>query len=101
MGALAPRTTNSGFDLQRSLVRLYYRLKAPWGHRGAPARSDQRRTRPNMATILRTSFDKGPERWCSYDYHMSVLGRSNIFILTTHETSGGVNGSGYVWADGV
>ncbi len=52
-----------------------------------------------MATVLRTTFDKGPERWCSYDYHMSVLGRSNIFILTTHETSGGVNGSGYVWAD--
>ena len=52
-----------------------------------------------MATVLRTTFDKGPERWCSYDYHMSVLGRSNIFVLTTHETSGGVNGSGYVWAD--
>ena len=52
-----------------------------------------------MATVLTTSFDKGPERWCSYDYHKSVLGRSNIFILTTHETSGGVNDSGYVWAD--
>ena len=52
-----------------------------------------------MATVLRTTFDKGPERWCSYDYHESVLARCNIFVLTTHETSGGVNDSGYVWAD--
>ena len=52
-----------------------------------------------MAAVLRTTFDRGPERWCSYDYHESVLARCNIFILTTHESSGGVNGSGYVWAD--
>ncbi len=46
-----------------------------------------------------TTFDSGPEGWCSYDYHESVLARKNIFILTTHERSGGVNDSGYVWAD--
>lgn len=48
---------------------------------------------------MKTTFDKGPEGWCSYDYHKSVLARKNIFILTTHERSGGVNDSGYVWAD--
>jgi hypothetical protein len=48
---------------------------------------------------LKTTFDKGPEGWCSYDYHGSVTGGKNIFILTTHERSGGVNDSGYVWCD--
>ena len=48
---------------------------------------------------MKTTFDKGPEGWCSYDYHGSVTGGKNIFILTTHERSGGVNDSGYVWCD--
>ena len=48
---------------------------------------------------MKTTFDRGPEGWCSYDYHGSVTGGKNIFILTTHERSGGVNDSGYVWCD--
>ena len=52
-----------------------------------------------MVTELKATFDKGPEGWCSYDYHKSVLAGENIFILTTHEPSGGVDDSGYVWAD--
>ena len=50
--------------------------------------------------MVRNSFDKGPEGWCSYDYHASMVsGGRNIFILTTWEPKGGVNNSGYVWAD--
>ncbi|MCX8214305.1 MAG: hypothetical protein OTJ97_07345 [SAR202 cluster bacterium] len=48
---------------------------------------------------MKNSFDKGQEGWCSYDYHGSVTGGKNIFILTTHEHSGGVNDSGYIWCD--
>jgi hypothetical protein len=50
--------------------------------------------------VIRNSFDKGPENWCSYDYHWSIVAKGkNIFILTTWEPSGGVNDSGYVWCD--
>lgn len=49
--------------------------------------------------LLKTTFDKGPEGWCSYDYNASVGSDKNIFILTTHELYGGVNDSGYVWTD--
>ena len=50
--------------------------------------------------MVKNSFDKGPEGWCSYDYHASVVGGgTNIFVLTTSERSGGVNDSGYVWCD--
>ncbi len=48
---------------------------------------------------MKTTFDNGPDGWCSYDYHGSVTGGKNIFILTTHERSGGVNDSGYIWCD--
>jgi hypothetical protein len=49
---------------------------------------------------LRNTFAKGPEGWCSYDYHASmVAGGRNIFILTTWERQGGPAGAGYVWAD--
>ena len=45
-------------------------------------------------------FDQGPEGWCSYDYHASIVGGGrNVFILTTWEKQGGVNDSGYVWTD--
>ena len=47
----------------------------------------------------RNSFDIGPESWCSYDYHASVIARENIFILATHEAKGGINDSGYIWVD--
>ena len=50
--------------------------------------------------MIKNSFDQGPEGWCSYDYHWSIVARGhNIFILTTWEASGGVGGSGYVWCD--
>ena len=49
---------------------------------------------------MKNTFDKGPEGWCSYDYHSSVVaGGHNIFVLVTHERSGGINDSGYVWCD--
>jgi hypothetical protein len=50
--------------------------------------------------MVRNSFDKGPEAWCSYDYHASIVaGGHNIFVLATWEKEGGVNNSGYVWVD--
>lgn len=50
--------------------------------------------------MIRNSFAKGPEGWCSYDYHWSIVAKgSNIFILTTWQPSGGVNDSGYIWCD--
>ena len=50
--------------------------------------------------MIRNSFNQGPEGWCSYDYHWSIVaGGRNIFILTTWESSGGVRDSGYVWCD--
>lgn len=45
-------------------------------------------------------FDKGPQGWCSYDYHWSVVsGGENVFILSNWAASGGVRDSGYIWTD--
>lgn len=50
--------------------------------------------------MLTNRFECGPEGWCSYDYHWSIVAKGrNIFILTTWEPSGGVNDSGYIWCD--
>ena len=49
-------------------------------------------------TVTNT-FEKGPEGWCSYEYHASVVAGSNYFVLTTWEERGGVADCGYVWAD--
>ena len=50
--------------------------------------------------MIRNSFDEGPEGWCSYDYHWSIVaGGRNIFILSAWQSAGGVNDSGYIWAD--
>ena len=50
--------------------------------------------------MVQNSFDRGPEGWCSYDYHRSVVDRGvNVFILTVWERSGGVGGTGYVWSN--
>ena len=50
--------------------------------------------------MIKNSFEKGPEGWCSYDYHESIVaGGTNIFVLTTWARQGGVNDGGYVWAD--
>ena len=49
---------------------------------------------------VKNRFMKGPECWCSYDYHASMIaGVQNIFILATWERDGGIGGSGYVWSD--
>jgi len=49
---------------------------------------------------VRNAFEKGPEGWCSYDYHASMVsGRQNIFILATWDGRGGPDGSGCVWTD--
>ena len=49
--------------------------------------------------MVKNSFEHGPEGWCSYDYHASVVARRNVFILATWEKEGGVGNSGYVWVD--
>ncbi len=50
--------------------------------------------------MIRNIFDKGPEGWCSYDYHASMVGGgTNIFVLATWMRHGGVGNSGYIWAD--
>jgi hypothetical protein len=50
--------------------------------------------------LIENRFEIGPEGWCSYDYHWSVVANGvNIFVLTTWEPSGGVKDSGYIWSD--
>lgn len=50
--------------------------------------------------MIQNRFEKGPEGWCSYDYHASMVADGqNIFILTTWAREGGVDGGGYVWTD--
>ncbi|MDP6353666.1 MAG: hypothetical protein QF473_01090 [Planctomycetota bacterium] len=50
--------------------------------------------------MIKNSFEKGPEGWCSYDYHWSVVAKGvNIFILTSWSSSGGVSDSGFIWCD--
>ena len=50
--------------------------------------------------MVKNSFDKGPEGWCSYDYHASIVaGGRNIFVLAGWRPQGGVNDSGYVYTD--
>ena len=49
--------------------------------------------------MIKNSFALGPEGWHSYDYHGSIVAGSGIFVLTTWERKGGVDNSGFVWAD--
>ena len=50
--------------------------------------------------MIRNSFEKGPEGWCSYDYHASIVADGqNIFVLTTWQRNGGVGDSGHIWTD--
>ena len=50
--------------------------------------------------MIANTFEKGPEGWCSYDYHASVIadGR-NIFVLAAWQGEGGANNGGCVWTD--
>ena len=50
--------------------------------------------------MMENTFAKGPEGWCSYDYHASIVsGGSNIFVLATWKKEGGVDDSGFIWVD--
>lgn len=50
--------------------------------------------------MIKNSFTKGPESWCAYDYHASMVADGqNIFILATWAREGGVNNGSYIWVD--
>jgi hypothetical protein len=50
--------------------------------------------------MIRNTFDKGPEGWCSYDYHASIVDDGvNVFVLTVWARAGGVNDTGYIWTN--
>jgi len=49
--------------------------------------------------MIKNEFTKGPEGWCSYEYHWSVVSGKNVFILTTWQGQGGPDNAGYVWTD--
>ena len=49
--------------------------------------------------MIRNSFDVGPEGWHSYDYHGEIVTGAGIFVLATWQREGGVNDSGFIWAD--
>jgi hypothetical protein len=49
--------------------------------------------------MVKNCFAKGPEGWCSYDYHASVIAGAEIFVMTSWRQQGGVNGGGYIWTD--
>ena len=48
---------------------------------------------------MKHTFDRGPEGFCSYEYHAGKRARRNMFILVIWEKSGGVNDSAYIWSD--
>ena len=50
--------------------------------------------------MIKNNFDKGPEGWCSYDYHASMVADgSNIFILATWAAQGGEDNGSFIWTD--
>jgi hypothetical protein len=50
--------------------------------------------------MIKNSFSKGPEGWCAYDYHASIVADGqNIFILATWAKGGGINGGNAIWVD--
>ena len=48
---------------------------------------------------MRHSFDAGSEKWGVYEYEASVVKRENVFLPVTWVENGGVNDSGYVYAE--
>ena len=38
--------------------------------------------------MIKNDFSKGPQGWCSYEYHASIVTGQNVFILTTWEAEG-------------
>lgn len=49
--------------------------------------------------MLITSFDGSNESWRAYDYNGGIAGGGNVWPPLHWESSGGVNNSGYGWAD--
>lgn len=50
--------------------------------------------------MIHNTFKKGPEGWCSYDYHASMVDQgTNVFILAVAVPGGGVNGDGCIWTN--
>jgi len=43
------------------------------------------------------TFEKGPEAWCSYEYHASVISDHGVFIRALWSKTGGPNDGGYIW----
>ena len=51
-------------------------------------------------SLVSCEFARGPQGWCSYDYHASIVGGgTNVFILATWVPRGGPGGAGCVWTD--
>jgi len=48
---------------------------------------------------LVSSFDESNESWRAYDYNGGIAGGGNVWPPLHWESSGGVNNSGYAWAD--
>jgi hypothetical protein len=54
----------------------------------------------NVARQVHNDFQHGPQGWCSYDYHASIVsGGTNVFILAIWSGGGGPKESGHVWTD--
>jgi len=45
------------------------------------------------------SFNSGAEGWQVYDYNGGIAGGGNVFFPVAWERSGGVDNSGFIWAD--
>jgi hypothetical protein len=53
-----------------------------------------------VVPIVQNTFTKGPESWCAYDYHASMVADgTNIFVLGTCDPTGGPEETGTVWVD--
>ena len=49
--------------------------------------------------MIKNTFAKGPEGWCSYEYHASVIAKSEIFVMATQTREGGVGNSAFIFTD--
>ena len=49
--------------------------------------------------MIDNQFTRGPEGWCSYDYHASMVTGSNVFIQATWSQDGVDDDGGFVWTD--
>lgn len=49
--------------------------------------------------IWRQDFNAGHEAWTIYDFNSGDPNGANVFYAASHHSTGGVNDSGYIWAD--